>query len=192
MLQMRRPGVRLHLAKTVVPLTPPSSTHAYCIITSQSSKDIASTSSETSTSPGLRSPFFPESRFPTPRNRSSVASTEMASTEMRTSFSSDATLSHATEATAGSYFPQSNITRSSHRPKAKAGRRSPFSERPVLQMQMQTAAEACWQLVETIDWSQTKLGPRSDWDEAVDPLLAVVFQSQTQDSLWLGEDLQIF
>ncbi len=178
-LELQQPVIRLHLAKTVVPLSPASSTHAFCVVTSQSRVQCpASTSSDTSSS-GPHIPFN--------RHRSSAASMDM-----RTSFSTDVS-ADATSASSGSYFPASGSSQRSfdRRQKSKLGRRSPISDRPVLQMQIQSAAEECWQLVESIDWSKTKLGPRSEWAELVDPLLAVTFQSKTQDSVWLGEDLQI-
>ena len=34
-LELKRPAVRLHLVKSLVPLSPPFSTHTFCIITSQ-------------------------------------------------------------------------------------------------------------------------------------------------------------
>jgi hypothetical protein len=58
-------------------------------------------------------------------------------------------------------------------------------------VQLARAAEQCWELVHAIDWSQTSLGPRSEWASYVDPLLSVVFQSKTQDCLWLGKDLHL-
>jgi len=54
---------------------------------------------------------------------------------------------------------------------------------------MVSAAEEYWALLESFDWSKTKLGPTSGWVEAIGPLLSVTFQSKTMDSLWLGEDL---
>jgi hypothetical protein len=57
--------------------------------------------------------------------------------------------------------------------------------------QLNQATTECWKLVEEFDWSKTKLGPRAEWNELYDGLLSIVFQSPSQDSVWLGEDLQI-
>ena len=91
------------------------------------------------------------------------------------------------------YFPSQTESTgpSDRRVKPKAIRRPVFSERPAPQYQLATAAEECWRMVDEFDWSKTTLGPRADWADAVDPLLAVVFNSKTEDSLWLGDDLQI-
>jgi hypothetical protein len=56
---------------------------------------------------------------------------------------------------------------------------------------MHAAAEECWRRVEEIDWENTSLGPRSNWSEVVDPILSIVFQSKTQDTVWLGDDLRL-
>jgi hypothetical protein len=53
------------------------------------------------------------------------------------------------------------------------------------------ATATCWQKLESVDWSKTKLGPRSSWHDVYDGLLSIVFQSPSQDSVWLGEDLQL-
>jgi hypothetical protein len=53
------------------------------------------------------------------------------------------------------------------------------------------ATKTCWRMVEETDWSKTKLGARANWNELYDGLLSIVFQSPSQDSVWLGEDLQL-
>jgi hypothetical protein len=57
--------------------------------------------------------------------------------------------------------------------------------------QMNSATTTCWQTLESVDWSKTKLGPRASWPDSYDTILAIVFQSPSQDAVWLGEDLQI-
>lgn len=49
----------------------------------------------------------------------------------------------------------------------------------------------CRFLLDTMDWSQTSLGPRKSWSPVVETMIAVVFASPTQDSLWLGSDFNM-
>ncbi|WVR03015.1 hypothetical protein IAU60_000004 [Kwoniella sp. DSM 27419] len=49
----------------------------------------------------------------------------------------------------------------------------------------------CKTLMQTTDWSQTKLGPREKWSSVIHHMLEVVLRSPTQDALWLGEDFQM-
>jgi hypothetical protein len=65
------------------------------------------------------------------------------------------------------------------------------SSRDSITEHVQGAAEESWKELEEFDWSTTKLGPRHTWPEAIDTLLGIVFQSQSQDSIWLGEDMHM-
>ncbi|WWC64291.1 uncharacterized protein I303_106901 [Kwoniella dejecticola CBS 10117] len=50
---------------------------------------------------------------------------------------------------------------------------------------------ACKSLLESTDWSKTKLGPREKWSRVIETMLEVILRSPTQDALWLGEDFQM-
>jgi len=172
-LDMANPAITLHLTKTVLPLTPPSSTHAFCIVTSQ-----------------YRPQNQPSAELSSPTMRSSMSSdfqssfsTQRPSSDYRASMSTDASMN--SDSTEG-YFPpseRSGSSRSRYRTRAQKEKES------VNLANMITAAEESWALLESFDWTTTKLGPTSGWVEAIGPLLSVTFQSKTMDSLWLGEDL---
>ncbi|WVF67026.1 hypothetical protein IAT40_001769 [Kwoniella sp. CBS 6097] len=49
----------------------------------------------------------------------------------------------------------------------------------------------CKNLLGSVDWASTKLGPRSQWSPVVEMMLEVIMRSPTQDALWLGEDFQM-
>lgn len=91
----------------------------------------------------------------------------------------------------GSYFPSHSQRSSSARVRNSQRRRSPEDNGEAYTMQMAEAAQTCWRLMAQVDWSKTILGPRSEWKGEIDTLLSLVFQSPSQDALWLGEDLQI-
>ena len=176
----------LHLSKTILPLTPPSATHAFCIITSQirSRGQICSSPSERSSSLGFRSSIStePRSSFSCPRTSATTP------TESRGSISAEA---HRQSTSSDGYFPPERSDRS-----VSTGRtsriRSKGSKASTLSIQhMLSAAEEHWALLENFDWSKTKLGPSERWVEAIGPLLSITFQSKTQDCLWLGDDLQL-
>jgi hypothetical protein len=110
-----------------------------------------------------------------PSNRLS-ASTDYASTE------------HASSS-GGSYFP--NKSASSKVRISRSSKRSIGERAQAYSAQMNEAAVECLNMVDSFDWARTKMGPRSQWNEVFDGLMAVVFQSPSQDSIWVGEDLQI-
>lgn len=89
----------------------------------------------------------------------------------------------------GSYFPSKSTsakTRSSRSSKRSIGERT-----QAYTAQMNESTAECWKRVEQFDWAKTVMGPRSQWNEVFEGLMAVVFQSPSQDSIWIGEDLQI-
>jgi len=90
-----------------------------------------------------------------------------------------------------SYFPNNRSSNSSKMRSSRNSKRSMADKGEAYSAQLNYATTQCWQKVEAYDWSKTKLGPRSEWHELYDGLLAIVFQSPSQDSVWLGEDLQI-
>lgn len=49
----------------------------------------------------------------------------------------------------------------------------------------------CRHLLNTTDWAQTPLGPRSTWSPVIETMLGIVFASPTQDSLWLGSEFNM-
>jgi len=191
-LDMRRPVTRLHLTKTVVPLTPPSSTHAFCVVTSQVRSRKTSTISEHSAS---STDFTPSVSSALDH---SYATSRWASTssDLHTSVSTEASSSplSARGTAPGSYFPPpSRSSRSSQqdlRERSKLRSKTTAIE-PIPVAQMQSAADECWAMMDSVDWSQTSLGPRAQWIDTIDPLLSVIFQSKTADCLWLGKDLTL-
>jgi hypothetical protein len=46
-------------------------------------------------------------------------------------------------------------------------------------------------MVDAIDWAKTCMGPRANWAAVIDPILSLIFESKSQDCLWLGEDLHM-
>jgi hypothetical protein len=178
-LQLRSSPIMLNLARTVVPLSPPSSTHAFCVITSQ--QDRVSTTSD---------------HLVQDQGRSSTASTGSYFADPRTSLSTDVgpSVSEAGTGagTAGADLASTGSFGVGRSSRAKSKRRiRPSEHQAATQELMHAAAEECWRRVEEIDWESTSLGPRSNWSEVVDPILSIVFQSKTQDTVWLGDDLRL-
>ena len=170
-LDLRDPQMTLHLTKTTIPFTPPSSTHAFCIITSQVRTHDRTCSTPSECSQGFRSSFSQSHPATTP-------------TDTRTSFSTETSrLSTSTEG----YFPSEKSGSSSKtRVRMRGGKGTQLSIQHML-----SAAEEHWSLLESFDWAKTKLGPSKQWVEAIGPLLSVTFQSKTMDCIWLGDDLQL-
>lgn len=185
-LQLREPtSAPLYLTKTILPFTPPSTTHAFCVVTSQAptSERTASSVSDIS-SPHLRSSMSSELRSNFSQFRVS------GSTDRASSFALTEPSTSRHNSAADGYFPHpptSERTSSSRsRMKLRPGKD------PQLSIQhMVSAADEHWQLLESFDWSKTKLGPSEHWVETIGPLLSATFQSKTMDALWLGEDLQL-
>lgn len=168
-LETRDPGVVLYLSKTILPLTPPSTTHAFCIITSQADSG--------------RSPYTP-SDLSSPGLRSSISEVRSSFSQMQMSTSSNPRTSISTDTSKASgsteYFP------------TMGGPRRTRKKDAALSIQhMISAADEYWQMLEAFDWSKTKLGPRETWAESIGPLLSVTFQSKSMDCIWLGEDLHL-
>jgi len=176
-MDMVSPAITLPLTKTIVPYTPPSATHAFCIVTSQSRPRDRLYHSELS-SPGLRSSTSTEFQSSFSTHRASSVS------DMRTSVSTEN--SYHSGSTEG-YFPPPSDRSSNSRNRNRT--RFTKEKESVNLANMVSAAEEYWALLESFDWTKTKLGPTSGWVEAIGPLLSVTFQSKTMDSLWLGEDM---
>lgn len=122
------------------------------------------------------------------------------STSSSADYSTTSTERPSSVASSGeSYFPSNNSNSNSHnqrstvklRSSRNSSKRSVGERAEAYSAQMNIATKTCWQMVEEFDWSKTKLGARANWNELYDGLLSIVFQSPSQDSVWLGEDLQI-
>lgn len=126
--------------------------------------------------------------------RSTIKSSNFASNRISTSTeSSSFSIDHSSgRSSNGSYFPSQSQRSSSARVRGQRDRQSTGEGIEAYNNQMTEAARTCWQMVEEIDWSNTKLGPRSGWREEFDGYLSLVFQSPSQDAVWLGEDLTMF
>lgn len=207
---LRLPGTgRLSLAKTILPLSPPSSTHAFCVITSQQSEADAlglgqRRESDNTVSPGPRSSassdhtttsYFDTHRPSDATIRSSLSSDAGPSASERTGPSptlgangqKGKTASQVTKAYSGN---SSSSTNSSE--KRRNQRRGNRWEAPSSGLRtVKTETEECWAMVNSIDWSKTCMGPRANWADVIDPILSLIFESRSQDCLWLGEDLHM-
>ena len=191
-LEMRRPaGTVWSLTKAITPLLPPSSTHSLCIVTSQPAPTGRSFSST----------------FPSVSDSSDTIGSQVhrASTDTRASYSTDHRTSVSTDLSSsepsppvdsqsqGSYFPSSLRSEDSstgRKSKSRASRRSPQPSN-LRHGSIASGAEQCWRWVDETDWSLTALGPRSEWKEYMNPILAVTFSSMSDDAAWLGKDLNI-
>lgn len=183
-LRLREPGsTPLYLTKTILPFTPPSTAHAFCVVTSQAPtvERTASTASEVS-SPRQRSSMSSELRSNFSQFRVS------GSTDRASSFAGTDLSSSRNNSTSDGYFPPPSERTSSSRTRVKM---RPGKDSQLSIQNMVSAAEEHWELLESFDWSKTKLGPSEHWAETIGPLLSVTFQSKTMDALWLGEDLQL-
>ncbi|WVR03976.1 hypothetical protein IAU60_000975 [Kwoniella sp. DSM 27419] len=220
-LEMRWPeGVTLHLAKTMLPLSPPSTTHAFCIITSQRVvPDWSSVTSPTERGPSniLRSSFAlsnssgegnrPASHRDSTGTRGSSTSVSMSDRfsdyrlSSATSFKTSIDLGSPASAVASptpsrqqaSYFAQtltSEPERREDRPRHKSGRRRSPQGRTTPSI-VESQTAPWWERVEKLDWAKTPLGERSKWRDTLDPLLSVTFESRTADCCWLGPDLRL-
>jgi hypothetical protein len=122
--------------------------------------------------------------------RTTIGPTRVStSTEYSTASAGERT---GSTASSGSYFPANSARSSSNRVRASRSSKRSMGERAeAYTAQMNDATATCWDWVANVDWSKTQLGPRSGWNDLYDGLLSIVFQSPSQDSIWLGEDLQI-
>lgn len=199
----------LRLAKTTIPLSPPSSSHVFCIITSQSTpapKYPKRTNSNSTVSPAPLSSASSDttttSYFDHQRASLDSSSTEpVSATSSDERDSRDADHNGAWKAAEVSADMRGKIrsqgkdnmsVTSSERRKRRQGRWRPRSADALSFQVLRTHAEECWALVHSIDWSKTSLGPRSTWATLIDPLLSIVFESRSQDCLWLGDELFMF
>ncbi|WWD16672.1 hypothetical protein CI109_101102 [Kwoniella shandongensis] len=215
-LEMQIPeGVTLTLAKTIVPLSPPSTTHAFCILTSQKVKmssqvdtpnseisEISMTGSSTTgvLSPGIRQSISVDSRtsFSSSSNhRNSTYSDHRPSNSSSFARSSVDTItstlsisSPSSGSASGSYF-NSSLHARDDRPRSRVRRKSPNGAGRAGQNAINSRSEEFWKLVEDFDWSTTRPGPRETWKEVVDPVLSITFESTTQDCVWLGPDMNL-
>lgn len=193
-LDIRFPAITLTLAKTIMPL---SSSHVYSIVTAQTRR--SSTGSDSSSSPGLRSFASGDLKIGGSSRKGGAWDSESRGSSFSTEYSSVSSGGMSP----GSYFAHAPIpyrvtaggTSSSLAPLSSDGikRHRRKVERPKETGYISVHADAneMWDLVEKTDWSTTWLGPRSGWTDFMDPILSICFQSKTQDSVWIGEDLQL-
>jgi hypothetical protein len=127
------------------------------------------------------------------QKRRTTIGANRASTSSSMDLSTTSTERQGSVASSGeSYFPNNNSQRSSVKVRSSRNTKRSMGDRAeAYSAQLNQATTECWKLVEEFDWSKTKLGPRAEWNELYDGLLSIVFQSPSQDSVWLGEDLQI-
>lgn len=199
-------GVTLHLAKTILPLSPPSSSQSLCILISQyidkpesfappiSSGDILFSSLSRLSQTFSRSSSFssnPRKSIDVPaslsehRGSATSTSSNLRSSIDLTSPNSQPSPLNREQST---YFTHGSATRE-ERPSVRRRRSLPISmTRP---KPLESHAQECWDLVENFDWSKTALGPREQWMDALDPVLAITFESRTADCAWLGPDLEL-
>ena len=181
-LDLRNPHISLSLSKTCLPLTPPSATHSFCVVTSQPGPIPFSPQTPSRRGTGNR-----EIRSPPLQSRLSNEAVPMASRGSTSTLGPEERVS--SPLTAASDVPSSRHDRRSR----KSNKRTavPRLEAKETSLQMMSVSDVSWNLVENFDWSKTPLGPREQWSDAVDPLLSVMFQSSTMDCIWLGEEIQL-
>lgn len=206
-LDMKLPeGVTLHLAKTILPLSPPSASQSFCILTSQYINKPESFTPSISSSDVLFSPlprfsqtFSRSSSFSSnPRRSIDVPASLPGHRGSATSTSSNLRSSVDLTSPNSEYSPPSReqSTYFTHRfavreerPSVRRRRSPPNSFKR--SKPPESHAQDCWDLVENFDWSKTALGPREQWMDALDPVLAITFESRTADCAWLGPDLEL-
>lgn len=201
----------IRLSKTVIPLSPPSSSHSFCIVTSQlvsRPTHIVRTMSNNTISPAPHSSassdvtttsYFDNRRvgeMRSQRDSVSTSSTEQSpsvdsSMGDRKSMDADAHGAWAVKKKVNSKDDKSSSGSSGRRKGRNGERWKPPVADSLSALRLQTNAEACWALVHSIDWSKTSLGPRADWAESIDPLLSIVFESDSQAALWVGDDVHL-
>ncbi|WVQ79030.1 hypothetical protein IAT38_001122 [Cryptococcus sp. DSM 104549] len=232
-LDMKYPaGVTLYLAKTVMPATPASDTHALCILTSQRidrpdtpiapvpvraspglsrstyhmdhsrhtslSSGVDSRQSIDNPSPLSTPPLVTPESIPRHLSTSTIASTRSNLSSVDAEPFTSPLDSPSTPApgnasgTSGgdSYFPRTLQARDD-RLRSRVRRRSPHGPPDTKPEPVSSQAGACWRMVEAFDWASTPLGPREQWRDALDPVLAITFESRTSDCAWLGPDLRL-
>lgn len=175
-LDMQSPTLTLHLSKTILPFTPPSSTYAFCVITSQAQRYSTLSIPLEDQSPGIQSSISTDLRSSLSSSRAS------ASTGQRTSISNGPGSTGSRSESTDGYFPNPNTSK---RTKFKLRMEKP----PAVAPNMSAVAEEYWALFDSVDWSKTKLGHQDNWLDVIGPMMSVIFQSKTQDCIWLGEDL---
>jgi hypothetical protein len=192
----RHASTRFNFAKTwVPPLTTEDKPGPYqlTIITGQPVPR-----SPTSNGTGLTSSPIPEmDEFSlddtASKRRSTVKSSTTATNRLSTSTdqSSLSFENSSSRSSGGSYFPSHSQRSSSARVRNHRNRQTTANYNEAYNSQMTEAASACWRMVEQVDWSNTKMGPRSSWKADFDGYLSLVFQSPSQDAVWMGEDLNL-
>lgn len=206
-LELREPAITLHLAKTIFESSSPLAPHTFCAVTSQvihrEAHKGSSAGSEVGSSSSLgsgtvTSPYLHANNFDAPNsNNNSLHLFDRTST---TGLELKSVLAESGPFQIRSVDPDLSddairATPSTYRAigGAKLGKPSADGYHSGLtpgNVAMNTMDD-CWAMVNSVDWSKTKLGPRSSWPEAIDSLLSVVFATQSIDALWLGEDLHL-
>ncbi|WVQ73808.1 hypothetical protein IAR50_003389 [Cryptococcus sp. DSM 104548] len=204
-------GTTLQLAKTMLPLSQSTGRHSLCILTSQVHDRPKAVTPSTSSSTDRASPGLSATTSPFPRS-SSFASNPSRAVDMprptidtRSSTTSTSSLRSSIDMT--SPEPTSSLSQpplrtltpygqtlpvQDDRPRSRIRRRSPRGTKlPSRPKPVESQAGESWRMVETYDWSKTAIGPREQWMDAIDPVLAITFESRTQDCVWLGPDLQL-
>lgn len=199
-LGLRHASARYHLSKTrsAANTSPGSKTGAYHLTTitaqplpSPFSRDSSDLSH--SPIPEMEEMYLDDwssSRRSTLRSFSGLANKRLSSSTEHSTFSADNSTGRSST---DSYFPNRSNRNSSARvrPLNKGNRSSGEDSSEAYTAQMTEAAASCWDMVNKVDWAKTKLGPRSEWKDDFDALLSIVFQSPSQDAIWIGEDLQV-
>lgn len=199
-LGVRHASARYHLSKTRSPVNSSSAQRGtgyyLTTITAQPlPSPFSRDSSDLSHSPipemdELDLDDWSSSRRSTLRSFSGLANKRLSSSTEHSTFSADTSTGRSST---DSYFPNRSNRNSSARvrPFSKGNRTSPGDTGEAYTAQMTEAAASCWDMVNKFDWAKTKLGPRSEWKDDFDALLSIVFQSPSQDAIWIGEDLQV-
>jgi hypothetical protein len=173
-LFLPKPHAQLSLTKTIAPITPPSSTHAFCIITAQPIRPTSDTGSSNYRS-SLPDITHRGSNLSDPRNSYSTNMTSPSGFQSPNLDNEE------------SYFP--NPLKQARRQRSRPSRLPSDPEPAFSPTRIQTEATKYWDWLEQIDWASTSMGPRMYWGESLDPVISIVFQSSTADSVMIGRDM---
>ncbi|ODO09252.1 hypothetical protein I350_02852 [Cryptococcus amylolentus CBS 6273] len=198
-------GTTLYLTKTILPPSPSNDRRSLCILTSHIHDPPGVVAPSVSSSIDRASPGLLEPSSPFPRSLSFSSSgsrpVDAPIVDTRSSTTSATNLRSSVDSTSPDAQSPSQTPIRTHTPfgktlsiqdDRKSRKRSPRGTTPSIKSgTMESQAAERWRLVESFDWAKTPMGPREQWMDALDPVLAITFESRTQDCAWLGPDLRL-
>ena len=185
-LPLKDPAMILYLTKTTIPNSPPTSSHTFCIITSQT-RPHGTNDTTPLERPGVLAQHTSSSRVSFVgshrTDRTSVSTDSVSLGNDRSSISTGSSSAPSGSPPDG-YFPQIEHEGGAYQIRS-------YRDPPPSMQHLAGAAEEHWRLLNSFDWARTKLGPKELWLETVGAVLSSAFHSKTLDCIWLGEDLHL-